>query len=216
TPTTTSSPAVISPTNIIQHLPIKLDRSNYLLWKSQFLPLLHAHDLYGYVDGSFLCPPQFLPSNPTHNPAYTLWHKQDQIILSWIYASLTEHSMTHVISLTSSHDVWTHLACIYAPQSQAHIMQLKYQLLQLKRVNGIVANLSTYANPISEQDTILSIFRGLGPEYDSFATSITARLDPMSLDDFNGLLLSQEILKEQAAPHLDLPTVEANLSTKSA
>ncbi|GAV85481.1 UBN2 domain-containing protein [Cephalotus follicularis] len=97
-------------------------------------------------------------------------------------------------------------------------MQLKYQLLQLKcgtmsisdclyKVNGIVANLATSANPVSKQDTILSILRGLRPEYDSFATSITAWLDPISLDEFIGLLLNQEILKEQAAPHLDLSPI---------
>ncbi|GAV77939.1 UBN2 domain-containing protein [Cephalotus follicularis] len=152
-PTTTPSTVVISPTNIIQHLPIKLDSYNYLLWKSQFLPLLHAYDPYGYVDGFFLCPPQFLSFDPPiENPAYTLWPKQDQIILSWIYASYI-----------------------------AGILDYLY------KVSGIIDNLAASASPFSEQDIILGVIRGLGPEYDTFATSITARLDPMSLDDFTGL-----------------------------
>lgn len=39
---------------------MKLDGSNYLIWLSQFLPVLKSHDILGIVDGSGLCPPKFL------------------------------------------------------------------------------------------------------------------------------------------------------------
>ncbi|XP_042479750.1 subtilisin-like protease SBT4.3 [Macadamia integrifolia] len=208
-----------------------LDRSIYLLWKSQFLPILNAHDLLGYVDGTFPCPPSHLPTvSPAPlaaNPEFTLWRRQDQLILSWIISSLTAQSMAQIVGLSTSHAAWTTLARIYASQSQARVMQLKYQLSQLKkgsvpladylqRVKELVDNLAAAAHPVSDSDVILHILRGLGSDYDAFATSVTTHIDPLSLDDFTGLLLSQEILKEHRATPLDLPPSEANYVNKDS
>ncbi|CAL2245725.1 unnamed protein product [Prunus armeniaca] len=40
---------------------IKLTCSNYPLWLAQISPILRSHDFFGYVDGTILCPPKFLP-----------------------------------------------------------------------------------------------------------------------------------------------------------
>lgn len=50
----------ISISNITSLVSIRLDRDNYLLWKSQFLPVLKANKLLKYVDGTALCPEKFL------------------------------------------------------------------------------------------------------------------------------------------------------------
>jgi hypothetical protein len=48
--------------NIIYFILTKLDSSSdYLNWTAQFIPVLKIHDLFGIVDGSEPCPPQFLP-----------------------------------------------------------------------------------------------------------------------------------------------------------
>lgn len=46
--------------NCSQLIFLKLDSQNYLLWLSQFLPILWANDLMGIVDGSESCSPKFL------------------------------------------------------------------------------------------------------------------------------------------------------------
>lgn len=59
----TSHMATSSNTSIpnVSHLvSIKLDRYNYLLWKSQFLPILRSNDLIGFVDGTKSCPPKLV------------------------------------------------------------------------------------------------------------------------------------------------------------
>ena len=53
---------VTSNPNITHFLNVKLDKGNYLLWCSQFLPLFKLHDLEGLVDGTSLCLIWFLPS----------------------------------------------------------------------------------------------------------------------------------------------------------
>ncbi|XP_043687904.1 uncharacterized protein LOC122639140 [Telopea speciosissima] len=153
--------------------------------------------------------------------------RQDQIILNWIISSLTKSALALIVRLTSSHASWSTLECTYASHSQARIMQLKYQLFQLKkgtpsmaeylqRVKSLADNLAAAANPVPNSDIILSNLHGLGPNYESFATSMTTRIDPIPLDNFTGLLLTQEILKDQRTSHMDLPSVEALVTTKSA
>jgi len=47
----------------------------------------------GIVDGFEPCPPQFLPGDDGKevlNPAYSIWQKNDQYVLSWINVHLSE------------------------------------------------------------------------------------------------------------------------------
>jgi len=61
------------------------------------MPILRTHEVLGIVDGSEPCPPKFLPdsTNPnTVNPAYAVWQKKDQLVLSWILCSLSPAILT--------------------------------------------------------------------------------------------------------------------------
>ena len=56
---TTKSSQSLSP---IQHLiTIKLNRDNYLLWKTQITPYFKGQHLFGFLDGTQPAPSQFLP-----------------------------------------------------------------------------------------------------------------------------------------------------------
>jgi len=96
--------------NITHFLNVKLDKRNYLLWRSQFLPLLKLHNLEGLVDGTFPCQARFLPSTEkdaqlTINLEYTNWIKLDQMLLCWLISSLTEAVLAHVVGITTSRDM---------------------------------------------------------------------------------------------------------------
>ena len=48
------------PFNTLMHMiTIKLSSFNYLLWKSQLLPLFESQDMLGYVDGTMVPSPRF-------------------------------------------------------------------------------------------------------------------------------------------------------------
>ncbi|KAL5727460.1 hypothetical protein ACHQM5_000655 [Ranunculus cassubicifolius] len=90
-PTTTVAPTTPHITSIHHLISVKLDHQNYLLWLTQFKPLLKGYGLEGYVDGSNACPPRILnPTDTDINPAYTNWQQQDQILLRWLLSSLTD------------------------------------------------------------------------------------------------------------------------------
>lgn len=126
-PIQTSSPS--SSLNFHHFLTIKLDRTNYLLWKSQFIPLLRGHDLLGYVDGSKACPAK------SDLDAYSAWQKQDQLLLSWILTTLSESILVQVLGLATSNEVWTALKRQFSSHNRARLMQLRLQLQTLKKNN---------------------------------------------------------------------------------
>ncbi|GAV73807.1 UBN2_3 domain-containing protein [Cephalotus follicularis] len=114
-----SSPqAIMQPpvANIHHFLSIKLNASNYLIWRSQFLALLCGYDLISYVDGTTQPQPTQLDDG-SPNPTYILWHKQDQLLLSWLLSSLTESVHEQVVGLESSHAVWQYLSSTFSSQS---------------------------------------------------------------------------------------------------
>ena len=62
TPTITTNPAMASSffINLNFTLSIKLERGNYLIWKSQILPILRGHGPDGFVTGMKPCPNEFI------------------------------------------------------------------------------------------------------------------------------------------------------------
>jgi hypothetical protein len=63
----------------------KLEGSNYLAWLSRIEPIIHSHELMGFLDGSEVCTPQFLSNEGEQriiNPEFTCWIKKDQFLLS--------------------------------------------------------------------------------------------------------------------------------------
>ena len=62
-------------------LPVKLDRTNYILWKSQIDNVVFANGFEAFIDGSSICPDKELSSGLI-NPAFVAWSRQDRTILS--------------------------------------------------------------------------------------------------------------------------------------
>ncbi|GAV60419.1 UBN2_3 domain-containing protein [Cephalotus follicularis] len=76
----TSSSIIQPPISNIHHfLSIKLTSTNYLIWRSQLLALLRGYDLLSFIDG-ITQPPMKTLDDGSPKPAYTAWHKQDQLL----------------------------------------------------------------------------------------------------------------------------------------
>ncbi|KAJ4975671.1 hypothetical protein NE237_000777 [Protea cynaroides] len=85
-----SPPLVIS--NRASLIPIKLSSSNYLLWQSLFEPILHGPKLLGLIDGTV--PSPISPTSP--------WYERDQMLLSWINATLNKAALPYIVVRSSN------------------------------------------------------------------------------------------------------------------
>ncbi|OVA07649.1 hypothetical protein BVC80_6731g1 [Macleaya cordata] len=91
-PTNSFSLPSLPITNITNFISIKLDGSNYLLWKDQFEDILITTDLIGYVEGKIKEPAKFVTIDGVEsiNPEYVSWRKFDRFVKSCLKATLTE------------------------------------------------------------------------------------------------------------------------------
>ncbi|KAG6753564.1 hypothetical protein POTOM_041542 [Populus tomentosa] len=129
-----SSPTLLPFNTMIHMVTIKLSSSNYLLWKSQLLPLLESQGLLGHVDGTLVPPPQFdPPTSQTPNRSHLAWKATDQRLLSLLLSSLTEEAMAEAVGLSTSREVWTALETTFSHRSKAREIRLKDDLQLMKR-----------------------------------------------------------------------------------
>lgn len=209
-----------------QSLSTKLDDMNFLLWKQQVFATIEGFGLEKFLIGSVPVPEKYVPGTSDEvviNPEYVTWRRQDQLITSWLLSSMTEGILVGVVGLTNSMEIWTTLEANFASQSRAKLMQLKFQLQTLRKgttsmkdylnkVKTCCDILASAGETITDDNQILHILTGLGPEYNPVMVSLTARTEPCSLREVKALLLTYESRLEIA----DLSTVSIEGSSPTA
>ena len=129
----TTTMALTSSYQQLNHaLPVKLDRTNYVLWKSQIDNIVFANGFEDFIDDTFVCLEKEL-STSVINLAFITWRRQDRTILSWIYSSLTPTIMAKIIGHTTSQSAWNALEKTFTSSSRARIMQLRLELQSIKK-----------------------------------------------------------------------------------
>jgi hypothetical protein len=217
--------------NSNQFSTVKLDRDNYILWTTQVVPYLEGHSLYGYITGETPAPAKEIassasssttPTTPTMiaNPAYALWYQQDKLILSTLISTLSNSVLPYAVGIKTSREVWLTLERMFASESQARIVQIRYQLTSLKKgaltitdyyqkARILAQTLATIDKPLKDSELVLYVLNGLPMEFDSLVTSVTTRTDPISMNDLYGHLLTyeQRIATHHSSPDLSLSSV---------
>ena len=117
--------------NLAQIVTLKLSQENHLLWKAQIVPILRGHQLLGFVNGESTPPARLIPASTAEgaemviNPAHTVWHAQDQLLLAGILSTLSPDIIARTLNFTTSAQIWAALERMYASQSRSRIMQIK-------------------------------------------------------------------------------------------
>ncbi|XP_010255665.1 PREDICTED: uncharacterized protein LOC104596285 [Nelumbo nucifera] len=162
-----------------------------------------------YIDGTITQPMKVITKNgqSINNPDFMLWEHLDQFLLSWILSSLTKGVLAQVIGYTTSKSVWDALARLFASRSQACIMQLRFELIHLKKTNLsmvdylqkarlIYDNLAAVGELVSNFELIQFVLGGLGPDYESLVTPLLLRVGEYTFDSIQALLTNHELWLE--------------------
>ncbi|KAJ9558897.1 hypothetical protein OSB04_013511 [Centaurea solstitialis] len=173
---------------LLHMITIKLSSTNYLLWKTQVVPLLSCQKLIGYVDGTISAPPQEIDGDANKkipNPAYATWQATDQRLRLLLQSSLTEEATAEIIGLNTSREIWTALATAYSHDSMDRAMNLKTELAHIRKGTDSISTygrkfkacldqLSAIGRPLDDIEQSHLFLRGLGPSFASFSTAIMA------------------------------------------
>ena len=100
---------------------LKLTQTNYLRWKTQILGLIESQELQNFIDEKIYPPPMMVPTSdatPTlvDSLDFTTW-SLDRLLRGWITSTLSEDTLSLVIGLHSSLEVWNALRTAFAHNS---------------------------------------------------------------------------------------------------
>ncbi|KAH9763606.1 retrovirus-related pol polyprotein from transposon RE1 [Citrus sinensis] len=167
--------------------PVKLDQSNYLIWRSQILASIRGNRLEKFIDDSITPPSSHIAQRvddelrSVENSEFTTWRSQDQVLLGWLLSSMSEGIITLVFNLETSLGVW--------------------KAIEMK---NIADNMAAAGSALSSDDLILHVLSGLGLDYNSVATYITGQVGvgKMNINEAYAMLLTQEAKIEQQSQML--------------
>ncbi|KAK6135727.1 hypothetical protein DH2020_030507 [Rehmannia glutinosa] len=213
-----------------QLITVKLNESNFLVWKQQIWAAIRGYGLEGYLTGSVAAPEEYTAGKTanerTLNPSFLTWTRQDQLLASWLLSSLTESILITTVGLSTSREIWECLQTTFASQNQAKIMQYRLHLQTLKKGNLQMKEylnkiktccdlLGSAGEPVSQKDHVMYVLSGLSAEYNPVVVAATARLEPCSLSELHALLLSFENRLETFENHgnIDDGSFSINLAT---
>lgn len=124
--------------NLTQIVSVKLDKNNYLLWKNMILPIIRGHNLEGYILGTKKCPQEFTGTQVSgeagtrieiiKNPEYCQWMSTDQLLMGWLYSSITSDIAMRVMGAAKSSGLWTAIEESYGVQNRSKIVFLTGEL----------------------------------------------------------------------------------------
>ncbi|CAH9096720.1 unnamed protein product [Cuscuta epithymum] len=199
TPTTT-----VVPLTATTHFPIKLTTSNFPVWKCQVYSALVGLGLDAYIDGTIQIPEKFTDDAKTQiNPCYTIWFRQDKTILSALLGSCSDTIQPVISSATSARNAWDKLTLTYASTSRGRIISLKTSLARTKKgsrsiqaylteMYALSEALALAQSPLSEEDLVINILNGLGPDYSELTSAIRVRETALPLEELQDILLEHE------------------------
>ncbi|CAH9087802.1 unnamed protein product [Cuscuta europaea] len=180
---------------------------DYLPWKTQFESFLVSHSLLGVLDGTILIPSPFILGASRReivNTDYQHWLKIDQIVRSWLFATLSRDILIDVHGLKFSYQIWDRLRNKFMCASIARSMEIKRQLSTIKKKDGqtmdqylheinVAADSSTLINsPVSDKDLIEYALFCLGPEFESMLDGLAYIPPTFTYDHLGPILVLQE------------------------
>ncbi|CAL5322875.1 unnamed protein product [Camellia sinensis] len=197
--------------NLSSFVNVKLDSTNFIIWKTQLQNILRATDLLDILDGSSSCPSPFVldsTGKEIPNPEFSKWKMIDNHLLSCVTATLSPSIFTSVLHLKTSSEVWLTLNKRFTSLSRSHIHQLKNKLnsiskktesmeLYLSHIKELVDQLHLASASVDDEDIVLITLNGLPREYDAFKTTIRARSEGITMDELSSLLCSEALHIEE-------------------
>ena len=163
--------------NISTYVTVKLDHSNFLIWKFQITHILEAYSLLEYIEGYNTCPPKFLVDElgaitTQVNPVYSQWQARDKALMSLISATLSPSAHSLIIGQSFAYGMWTVLLKRYTSVSRSNILNLKKQLHDVKKNTDTISQylqcikesrdkLAAMGTLVDDEDLLHIVLKGL-------------------------------------------------------
>ncbi|KAL0879280.1 hypothetical protein ABMA27_003060 [Loxostege sticticalis] len=188
---------------------IKLEgASNWNIWKFQTVVLLRSQGLLEVTDGSNV--------KPEAEVEKAAWEKKDAKAQSWLVTRMSESVMMHIITCTTSAEMWRKLASVYEQKSETSIHIIQQRFFQYKYEEGTA--MSTFLSKIEELRNQLKqmVLMSLPDAYKHFVSAWESAPDEkQTLENLVArLLIEEERVNEKEPQNSSASTFVAKKNVK--
>ncbi|KAL4368866.1 hypothetical protein GQ457_05G027740 [Hibiscus cannabinus] len=189
-----------------KQISIKLDDTNFLLWKQQVVLMIRGHDLEHLLDESTPIPPKVVTDSNGQislNPGYRRFKKLDSSLASWLLSTISPNILPQLVGAETTAAIWSTLVKQFSKLSTTKVMNLHCRLRALKKgslsvrdyttqIKEICDLLATSGSPVSEVEQIATVLNGLPIEFEPFIAAITVSREPYTLETVTSVLMDAE------------------------
>uniref|UniRef100_A0A2N9EKF8 Reverse transcriptase Ty1/copia-type domain-containing protein n=1 Tax=Fagus sylvatica TaxID=28930 RepID=A0A2N9EKF8_FAGSY len=124
--------------NFSNYVTVKLDHTNYLMWKFQITGILDAYSLLDHLEDPIPCPSKFLLGQngaeiQEVNAGYVQWKSRDKTLFSLLSSTLSPSAISLVMGQTTASGIWKVIHNRYTSISRSSIVNLKRELHSIKK-----------------------------------------------------------------------------------
>ena len=124
--------------NMANIMTIKLDNTNYIVWKHQITMVLETYSLFELIKEPQLIPDKYLKDLSSLyiamvNPDFLMWKSKEKALLIFMSSTLTPSILALTIGCSLALEVWKVLDNRFSFISRSHVMNLKGELHNLKK-----------------------------------------------------------------------------------
>ncbi|KAL2481403.1 Uncharacterized protein Adt_34369 [Abeliophyllum distichum] len=227
--------------NLTQTPSVKLDKNNFLLWKNMIMPIIKGHNLEGFILGTKKCPPEFIATRAVTNEGesvemspnleYSRWTSTDQLLMGWLYSSMTPEIAMRVMGCSNSNKLWSAVNESYGILNRSRVTFLTGELQRTRKgsmsidqylttVKQLVDNLEIAGKTITHEDLVTQVLAGLDEEYTPIVVQINSR-EIVSWYELTSMLMTFESRLEHlnvvrnGMSTMNISQVSANLAQRT-
>ena len=194
--------------NMSNMMTVKLDNTNYIVWKHQITMILETYSFYELLEEPQLAPEKFLKDlsgvyTAIVNLEYTFWRSKENALLTFISSTLSPSILSLIVGCTSALKVWKVLENRFSSISRSHVMNLKGELHNLKKgtdsvdaylwkIKVVRDKLLAVGVVLDDEEFLHITLKGLPKEYNAFRSTIRTRSTPLSFDELSTMLNGEE------------------------
>nr|POE46099.1 hypothetical protein CFP56_34157 [Quercus suber] len=137
--------------NMSNMMTVKLDNTNYIVWKHQITMVLETYSLFELLEDPQLVPDKYLKDlsgnyTTIMNPDFLIWKSKEKALLTFISSTLTPSILALTVGCTSAMEVWKVLENRFSSISSAEEESLNEGLDMKDSVFAMAATTSKSNN----------------------------------------------------------------------
>jgi hypothetical protein len=172
----------------------KLSKNNHPLWKTQVLPIIRGARLEGFLTGSSKEPEEFIVTKEGDkevnniNPAHEAWVALDQQVLGFLLSSLSREVLQQVMTCKTAAAAWKTIENSFGSQTRARTVNVR--IAYVNKMCALGDEMASAGKPLDDEELVSYILAGLDIEYNSVVSATVARVEPITVNELYGQLLS--------------------------